>query len=256
MQVSILCSYWTNNFEGCHCIRRKGINLLLASRRIHAEAAPVFWSQNVFCFSSPTEVIRDVGARLREEYRELVRHLSVLRVQKPWDSEVHLTVGKETMDNLWEVLLQCTALQSLEISPFHLFVTSFRRRVPFLGHDNAKFLKERRPNFKELRWVNLESYIIARDGERADAPLLSGKPEENIFVLFSRPVDLAKITEQQAACDHVRDFQLNFVVHCRFATESHIFGRSPSLFGAAPVLNRPVRFSFPPDWKDDGGRVR
>ncbi|KAK1637646.1 hypothetical protein BDP81DRAFT_405694 [Colletotrichum phormii] len=83
--------YWPRE-PLCRCDQRKGLGLLLASKQVHAEAAPIFWSKNTFSFLSGYEVITALNHLLRPKYRDLVSSISVLRM---WSGAMGLILADD-----------------------------------------------------------------------------------------------------------------------------------------------------------------
>lgn len=61
----------------CRCWAREGLSLLLASRQIHAEAAPILWAENNFSFPDIDSFHPLDRWALRREYRPLIRHITL-----------------------------------------------------------------------------------------------------------------------------------------------------------------------------------
>ncbi|KAJ0163389.1 hypothetical protein CTA2_3076 [Colletotrichum tanaceti] len=119
--------------SACDCDRRRCLNLLLANRQIHAEAAPVFWSRNTFCFLSAFEVIVALRHILRRQYRDLVTGICVM---SPADNgaPLHVALDGEDPDGdcptdwplFWHTISNCAGLRRLQISPGIIWVSAER----------------------------------------------------------------------------------------------------------------------------------
>lgn len=109
---------------GCRCWARRGLALLLANRKIHEEAAPIFWAENHFSFEGFKSFIRLVGGSLRPQYRQMIPHVTIyLDPGRKYD-------GVQRMDTpmylhmdfpparFWDVLFECKGLRTLEIPPY------------------------------------------------------------------------------------------------------------------------------------------
>ncbi|KAJ5004773.1 hypothetical protein K4K48_009007 [Colletotrichum sp. SAR 10_66] len=130
----------------CRCAKRRGLNLLLASRQVHAEAAPLFWGENTFVFESSDEFTVAVGSDLREAYRRLLRSVYVGGFQeadKSLKTSVNLFTGEyleqpiQRWCQFWGVLNQCRGLRELairsEVVRKHaVYLTKLRERLPEL----------------------------------------------------------------------------------------------------------------------------
>ncbi|GJC93260.1 ribosomal protein l32 [Colletotrichum higginsianum] len=119
--------------SACDCDKRKCISLLLANRQIHAEAAPVFWSQNTFCFLSAFEVIVALRHNLRHQYRNLVTEICVM---SPADNgaPLHVSLDRSIPNDacptdwplFWHTICNCAGLRTLQISPGMMWANAER----------------------------------------------------------------------------------------------------------------------------------
>ncbi|GKT41057.1 uncharacterized protein ColSpa_01238 [Colletotrichum spaethianum] len=118
--------------SACTCDKRKCINLLQANRQIHAEAAPIFWSQKTFCFLSGFEVIVALKHILRHQYRNCVTEICLM---SPADNGAPLHVsldGSSLGDScpknwplFWHTISKCFSLRRLQISPRIVMTSRF-----------------------------------------------------------------------------------------------------------------------------------
>ncbi|KAG6354020.1 hypothetical protein INS49_004991 [Diaporthe citri] len=103
------------NLPGCRCWARRGLALLLANRKIHEEAAPIFWAENHFSFQGVDSFIRLVGGSLRPQYRQMIPHVTIYL-------DPGLITWRMDMDlppvRFWDVLFECKGLRELEIPPY------------------------------------------------------------------------------------------------------------------------------------------
>lgn len=102
----------------CTCARHhRGLNLLLANRQIFVEAADIFYAKNTFCFDNGYLLV-GFFSFLRPRFKILIRHISLLG-PAPSDSASSLIPYGKKKENygmkLWNALLSCSALQTLEI---------------------------------------------------------------------------------------------------------------------------------------------
>ncbi|TQN66666.1 hypothetical protein CSHISOI_08768 [Colletotrichum shisoi] len=119
--------------SACDCDKRKCMNLLLANRQVHAEAAPVFWSRNAFCFLSAFEVCVALRHNLRYQYRNLVTEICVM---SPADNgaPLHVLLDRPSPDNacptdwplFWHTISNCAGLIMLQISPRMIWASADR----------------------------------------------------------------------------------------------------------------------------------
>ncbi|ERS98875.1 uncharacterized protein SPSK_04093 [Sporothrix schenckii 1099-18] len=103
--------------DDCNCAKRHSLNVLLANRQVHREAAPVLWSRNVFCFHRGGHFVNDVGENLRPAHRLMLRHVSILMYTNdslPNENEKCFT--QTYTSDLWNTILQCNSLRTLEVS--------------------------------------------------------------------------------------------------------------------------------------------
>ncbi|KAI1114590.1 hypothetical protein F5Y14DRAFT_413859 [Nemania sp. NC0429] len=105
------CQLFSHKYSVCR--GRPGTGLLQVSRAINREASPIFWSQNVFCFVSGDDFVDCVGARLRSEYRSLLRHIYILGTfHNLWAFHRSLDVESKPFET---TIRQCTGLRTIGI---------------------------------------------------------------------------------------------------------------------------------------------
>ncbi|KAL2881056.1 hypothetical protein SGCOL_003715 [Colletotrichum sp. CLE4] len=113
--------YWVREAL-CRCDQRKGVGLLLASRKVHAEAAPMFWSKNTFSFLSGHEVITALNHLLRPKYRDLISSISVLSADQRgtplnvrFANNMKQGCGPVPWDSFWQTMSRCRNLKAIEV---------------------------------------------------------------------------------------------------------------------------------------------
>ncbi|KXH68395.1 hypothetical protein CSAL01_00268 [Colletotrichum salicis] len=155
------------------CDQRKGLGLLLASKQVHTEAAPIFWSENTSSFLSGHEVITALNHLLRPKYRDLISSISVLSTDQrgtpsnvQFASNVEQGCGPVPWDSFWQTMLRCRNLKAIEVpavaletspSGFHQFAIekpalsiSLVDLIPFRKWTNNLNLKTWCPFFKRI----------------------------------------------------------------------------------------------------------
>ncbi|CAK7270049.1 hypothetical protein SEPCBS119000_003890 [Sporothrix epigloea] len=136
---------------GCQCARRQCLNVLLVNRQVHREAAPVLWSRNVFCFTRVADFALETGKKLRPEHRLMLRHLVVLLYgcdSLPGQSLRRFP--KVMIDKLWETILLCSGLRTLEMS-HNVFADRF---------EYVCRVRKQLPHLQSLRIATLMAYRI------------------------------------------------------------------------------------------------
>ncbi|KAK1453444.1 hypothetical protein CMEL01_05103 [Colletotrichum melonis] len=106
----------------CRCDQRKGLGLLLTNRQVHAEAAPLFWSQNNFSFLSGHEAITALNHLVRPEYRDLISSITVLSADQRgtpcnvrFASDTTQGCGPVPWDSFWLTMMRCRNLKAIEV---------------------------------------------------------------------------------------------------------------------------------------------
>jgi len=145
-----------NYMPGCSCAKRHSLSLLLVSRQVHAEAAPIFWSQNTFHFCTGHMFARNIGQQLRDDYRKLLRHVVVMRHPKLQNIFTH---GQDQsgigFDSFWDALFQCEGLATLE-TPRNVFCRNDQPWDAYVHH--LQVLSNRLPKLESFRICMLEVY--------------------------------------------------------------------------------------------------
>ncbi|KAJ5625488.1 hypothetical protein N7510_001797 [Penicillium lagena] len=96
----------------CICTRRENLDVLLVNKRIHDEAAYVFWNENWFCFEHPgqlTGLLRIV----RPHIKSWIRYMTIM----PYTEDEHEPERLVWMPPplSWRSMLECTGLVDIEI---------------------------------------------------------------------------------------------------------------------------------------------
>ncbi|CAK7210315.1 hypothetical protein SBRCBS47491_000734 [Sporothrix bragantina] len=148
----------------CKCAKRHSLNLLLANRQVHNEAAPVFWSRNVFCFGRAKDLVENISKSMRPSHRLLLRHIVFLGYgcdSLPNKAMFELT--QPIVEELWDTLLQCNSLRTLEMS----------HNVYPLGYNYVNRIRKMMPDLESLRMTTLMAYRIL---PRRDQSEPQGRP--------------------------------------------------------------------------------
>ncbi|KZL85877.1 ribosomal protein l32 [Colletotrichum incanum] len=201
----------------CRCAKRTTLNLLLACRQVHREAAPIFWTANTFVFEHPDEFALCAGARLRAAYRPLLRHIYIASAD-PWDTDPRTSRNLFTGARIkkkggiprwlqfWGVLKQCRGLRTLAVRPE--VVRKHAADMASLG----KWLPELR-RF-ELTWVgkyNDEAGIWER--RYGSFRACTAIQRETVFARAAQVVDFRAVDFSKGCKDLYRSFTTNFCVY-------------------------------------------
>ncbi|KAH0428164.1 hypothetical protein CcaCcLH18_09178 [Colletotrichum camelliae] len=120
----------------CDCAKREGMNLLLANRQVHEEAAPIFWSRNTFCCLAGWDVIGATDYALRPETLTWIKHISITNPDIYLGASNHIKYfgatglgrDKNWCESLfWVSVSKLSALSSLQVPPYLLFTEEIRR---------------------------------------------------------------------------------------------------------------------------------
>ncbi|CAK7214011.1 hypothetical protein SCUCBS95973_001995 [Sporothrix curviconia] len=147
----------------CDCAKRHSLNLLLANRQVNNEAAAVFWSRNVFCFTRASDLTDNIGKHLRPRYRLMLRHLVLLLYTcDSLPNKTPYNVVMQTVDDMWNVILQCNGLRTLDLN-HHVFSASY---------DFIKRIPKQMPELESLTMSTFMAYRIwpRRDQSEPDRP--------------------------------------------------------------------------------------
>ncbi|KAF4433231.1 hypothetical protein CGCF415_v009913 [Colletotrichum fructicola] len=202
----------------CRCAKRRGLNLLLASRQVHAEAAPLFWGENTFVFESSDEFTVAVGSRLREAYRRLLRSVYVGGFQeadKSLKTSVNLFTGEyleqpiQRWCQFWGVLNQCRGLRELAIRP-----EVVRKHAVYLAK-----LRERLPELRKLEMTYVGKHKDRSCLYRRDWGSFRGWDRDVqrgvVFVRAAEEVELESLRgiDAKGCKEMFRGFTTNFCVY-------------------------------------------
>lgn len=108
--------------EICRCDQRKGLGLLLTSRQVHAEAAPLFWSKNTFSFLSGHEAITALNHLVQPKYRDLITSITVLSAERRgtplnvrFAGDPDQECGPVPWNSFWQTMSRCRNLKVIEV---------------------------------------------------------------------------------------------------------------------------------------------
>lgn len=198
---------WSDEKQGdvivhaCRCASRKGLGLLRANRQLHNEAAPVFWSMNLHCFSIWAQFVADVKDRLRPEYRDMIRYVSIM---DEFGEDAHVDRSE-----LWSTVLLCRGLRKLEVRPEyctrHLDLVASVARMPSLKTFFLCTLLSYDLTTPRLPFHCFRQFDAATEKKRRKVLFRLARPHH--------PRDLAAADDCKEA---LRAFTTNFVVHGRF----------------------------------------
>lgn len=232
-------------FDGdssCKCASRCNMGLLLANRQIHRETAPIFWSQNKFCFDTPPQFAKDVGSNLRQEYVELLQQVSILRVTwndyqldwLPWWERDQVIVNTESVA-MWSTLFRCSGLRTLEMGNECFLGMRYTVSADYDFTGFVPRLREELPHLEEFALSSIFAYDVNPktspmdpDLSLWDVPPISQR--HVVYVKAQKTLDLANVTTAAEAKEALRAFNTNFMVHVKFGLETTLFGVAPSDF--------------------------
>ncbi|KAL0934460.1 ribosomal protein L32 [Colletotrichum truncatum] len=210
----------------CQCAKRPGLNLLLASRQIHREAAPLFWQKNEFVFITPDEFTNCVGSRLRQEYRALLRNVNIASLEA-WNMDVKTTRNVLTDEYMpptprwhqfWGVMKQCKGMRRLAVRPEVL------RKCT---NDVAR-LRTLLPELRKLEMTFIGKYKDRTAAYARDYVNIRSSPEVQRHIMFVRAaqeVDLEAFKPTAQACKELyRNFTTNFCVHVDRVVKERFLG--------------------------------
>ncbi|KAF9878287.1 hypothetical protein CkaCkLH20_04325 [Colletotrichum karsti] len=200
----------------CRCAKRTMLNLLLACRQIHREAAPIFWRHNTFVFESSDEFTICVGSRLRESYRKMLRSVYIASPQ-PAETAVKTSFNLFTQEHVWQpiqrwcqfwgVLNQCAGMRDLAIRP-----EVVRKHATDLGR-----LKTRMPGLRRLELTYVGTFkdrSVLYDRHWGSFRGCTTIHRETVFVRAAQEVDLGSLDgSAKSAKELHRGFTTNFCVY-------------------------------------------
>ncbi|KAJ0165882.1 hypothetical protein CTA2_9633 [Colletotrichum tanaceti] len=220
----------------CRCAKRTTLNLLLACRQLHREAAPVFWSANTFVFDHPDEFAICVGARLREAYRPLLRHVYIASPDG-WDTSPRTQAniftnariaqkgGMPRWLQFWGVLKQCRGMRTLAVRP-----EVVRRHAADMAA-----LREWMPELRrlELTWVGkYKDHTVNWERDWGSFRACTTLQRHTVFARATQVVDLrgggAGAGFSKERCKNLyRDFTTNFCVYVDSIVRERFLGCDP-----------------------------
>ncbi|GKT44332.1 uncharacterized protein ColSpa_04513 [Colletotrichum spaethianum] len=200
----------------CRCAKRTTLNFLLACRQVHREAAPIFWSTNTFVFDHPDEFAICVGARLREAYRPLLRHVYIASAD-PWDTDPRTSKNLFTGTRIrqrggiprwlqfWGVLKQCKGLRTLAVRPE--VVRKHAADMASLGKSLPELTR------LELTWVGkYKDNAVLWEMDRSFRASTAIQ-RHTVFARAAQAVDFRAMDFSKGCKDLYRNFTTNFCVY-------------------------------------------
>lgn len=263
-----LCPKDTETFErpafddgsSCKCRRRRNLGLVLANRQIHREAAPIFWSQNVFHFDNASEFADNVGSNLRREYVEMLQRVAIVCVswqdhQLEWFNPEQRHLLDAGAPAMWPVLLRCKGLKYVEMGTVN-FCRSWTRYEE--NYELAGFLLKLRAELPQLVEFALAGILVYDVNPKTSAtdPLMGWwqishiDKRDCLYVKAEKPLELEKITTEHDAKEAVRAFATNFSVHVKFALETTLLGVNANDFSTDPNQGYASGFALAEDLND------
>lgn len=272
--------YTTTQFEvppfdtwtGCVCSLRRGcdcalrsVGLLLVDRQIHAETAPIFWTRNVFSFFTASQFTQDMG-NLREAYRQMIRHVSILGVhwelhQESWPDMCYdwtLHTGSRAM---WETLKQLSGLRTLEMGVekvycpewYEVYGPDWEEQDDGTDEPSRNYLKWLVSN-REF-WPHLKEFAFARilvyDGNPATSrrdirywQMALTEERHLVHVKARQVIDLSKLDTEAKAQEAAVKFRTNHLIHVKHAVETTLFGLSEADFTTSDSLELPFAYEL------------
>ncbi|CAL5867259.1 uncharacterized protein PFLUO_LOCUS1474 [Penicillium psychrofluorescens] len=96
----------------CICNRRENLDLLLVNKRIHDEAAYVFWNENCFCFEHLSQ-LTGLAEIIRPHIKSWIRYMTIM----PYTEDEHEPDRLSWMPPAlsWRCLPEFTGLVDIEI---------------------------------------------------------------------------------------------------------------------------------------------
>lgn len=193
--------------SSCSCAKRLGLGLLATNRQIHAEAALWFWPNNTFVFLSASDFVEDVGKCLREDYRRLIRRVSIWpTVSVHWRRDLAAGARSQPLPLIWPTLRDCSGIQTLEIQ--------LERTIPDLEEIDSL------PNLCQLRFAETFCYDVAIPGPE-------GRQTDNLYI---RVVKEIPFKDNWSFEEAMSSFKPRFLNYAQFAIETVLFGQRPEVF--------------------------
>ncbi|KAK2802188.1 hypothetical protein FQN51_004869 [Onygenales sp. PD_10] len=189
----------------CKCLRRQGMNLLLANRQIHAEASPLFWSKNSFDFDFGQPRIPDETQPWHQHIQGASMLTLSLDESGPGLLNRHrVAAGRGLGTHRWEaVFLKCPNLRTLELCP--MFLDQL--------YDQYAQLPAHCPHLKHITLTYLLNVAIS------DPASDLGRPY--IFIKVTDPLPL-RLQDEEAYRVAINRFTTNLCVHVRVALTEQV----------------------------------
>ncbi|KAH8653889.1 hypothetical protein BX600DRAFT_86941 [Xylariales sp. PMI_506] len=207
----------------CACAKRRGLDLLQTNRKVHTEAASVFWSNNIFTFRSAADFASCVGNNLRPGYRNLLQYISIICI---YMGQYHVhryhPVKKKSTQAL-EILISCKSLRELEI-PSELFETNFGRFCTL--RNSAAGLQS-----VKLAGIQIYEYTL---GNRRQINRRYYQNEVEVYIFASFNFLLGNLEPSFNVMEFVRYYQYNFLVHLKYAITKDLLKSDGSYY--SPLL--------------------
>ncbi len=224
--AQVVTKYVLPAWPTCHCNKRRGLNLLLACRQIHEEAAPVLWGRNEFCFRSPQQVSGEIGTKLRPEYRQLLQRVAVMPItsdsspDRTYDMPAAFNGTGDDIDKMWATLESCSSLRSIDI--YHALLDRSVRS----GNERPVMarLAQRLESFRLTTMMVYRLFAVRPRPASAPQRYLRfekhisfyNPPHRLIFFKTGMAIDLAAVAAEdnpEGINNLMRDYQTNFIVH-------------------------------------------
>ncbi|CAG9990300.1 unnamed protein product [Clonostachys byssicola] len=216
----------------CNCAKRDGLGLLGVNREIHNLAAPIFWSQNTFCFLDAMEFLATVGHRLRDECRNHLRSISILNPDATGFSNhvslpYSLSRSKANMQAFWSTVRKCKQLAKLELPPPYI-------KPALFSIDQWGLLAEHLTELRTVRFSYLLPYTNVDCGWGRPSHFRYFNPscrypgQQDVFVRCSRTVPLRQEDwTSEAATEFYREMELNFKIHVDTIVKTKFLNADP-----------------------------
>ncbi|KAK2812728.1 hypothetical protein FQN50_001056 [Emmonsiellopsis sp. PD_5] len=200
-------------YSKCKCLRRQGMNLLLANRQIHAEASPVFWSKNSFDFAVESKVPAGTQSWHQHLQRASMSALALGCTGANLLIRYQSGVGRSLMTKQWDVFFKCPNLRTLELCPTFLYKM----------YNEYTQLPAHCPHLKHITLAYLMHVEVCKDEGLF------------IFVKVTDPLPL-RLENEEAYHVAITSFITNLCIHARVALTEHVLlpppdPTEPGIFG-------------------------
>jgi hypothetical protein len=214
--------------DKCSCAKRQSLALLLANRQIHVEAAPIFWAMNTHCFDSSAMFARDVGDRLRQKYRECIRHISIMNEfpesTSKYESHYLEASNIPRYEKFWHTMIACKKLRTLELGP------------EYVKHYESYLIAPLTASFPHLESLNLSRFINYELTPPPQPGCISSRNTKRIkvFVKAARKLSLERAISEASCKTLLREFETNFLIHSDFAIKTEFLDELPATVWRGP----------------------